>query len=46
MIVGIDFGTCFSSVAIMNGLIPVTTCVKDTTGVGIPTLFMYSRSQI
>ncbi len=45
MIVGIDFGTCFSSVAIMNGLIPVTTCVKDTTGVGIPTLFMYSRSQ-
>ena len=45
MIVGIDFGTCFSSAAIMNGLIPVTTCVKDTTGVGIPTLFMYSREQ-
>ena len=45
MIVGIDFGTCFSSAAIMNGLIPVTTCVKDTTGVGIPTLFMYSKEQ-
>ncbi len=43
MIVGIDFGTCFSSVAIMNGHIPVTTYVKDTTGVGIPSLFMFSR---
>ena len=42
MQIGIDFGTCYSSVAIMNGHIPVTTCVKDTTGVGIPSLFMYS----
>jgi len=42
MQIGIDFGTCYSSVAIMNGHTPVTTCVKDTTGVGIPSLFMYS----
>ena len=45
MIIGIDFGTCFSSAAIMNGLIPVTTYVKDTTGEGIPSLFMYSAEQ-
>lgn len=42
MQIGIDFGTCYSSVAIMNGLMPVTTCVKDTTGLGVPSLFMYS----
>lgn len=45
MIVGIDFGTCFSSAAIMKGLIPVTTYLSDTTGVGIPTVFMYSEEQ-
>ena len=45
MIVGIDFGTCFSSAAIMNGLIPVTTYVKDSTGEGIPSLFMYSSEK-
>ncbi len=45
MIIGIDFGTCFSSAAIMNGLIPVTTYVKDTTGEGIPSLFMYSAEK-
>ena len=42
MQIGIDFGTCYSSVAIMYGHTPVTTCVKDTTGVGVPSLFMYS----
>lgn len=42
MIIGIDFGTCYSSAAIMNGLIPVTNFIKDTTGMGIPSLFMYS----
>lgn len=44
MIIGIDFGTCFSSAAIMSGLIPVTNYMKrDTTGMGIPSLFMYSE---
>lgn len=42
MIVGIDFGTCFSSAAIMNGLIPVTNYASDTAE-GIPSLFMYSK---
>lgn len=45
MIIGIDFGTCFSSAAIMNGLIPVTNYLKDETGEGIPSLFMYSAEQ-
>lgn len=43
MIIGIDFGTCFSSSAIMNGLIPVTTFLKDSTGMGIPSTFMFSE---
>ncbi len=42
MIVGIDFGTCFSSAAIMSGLIPVTNYASDTNE-GIPSLFMYSE---
>lgn len=45
MIVGIDFGTCYSSAAIMNGLIPVSNIVKDSSGMGIPSLFMFSKSQ-
>ena len=45
MIIGIDFGTCYSSAAIMNGLIPVTTFIKDSTGMGIPSLFMYSEEK-
>lgn len=45
MIIGIDFRTCFSSAAIMNGLIPVTSYVKDTTGEGVPSLFMYSAEK-
>ena len=44
MIIGIDFGTCFSSVAFMNGLIPVTDYIKDPNKTGIPSLFMYSRN--
>ena len=43
MIIGIDFGTCYSSSAIMSGLIPVTTFLRDTTGMGIPSTFMYSE---
>lgn len=42
MLIGIDFGTCYTTAAIMNGLIPVTTFMRDTTGMGIPTLFRYS----
>ena len=45
MIIGIDFGTCYSSAAIMNGLIPVTTFIKDSTGMGLPSLFMYSKEK-
>ena len=45
MIIGIDFGTCYSSAAIMNGLIPVTTFLKDSTGMGVPSLFMYSQEE-
>ncbi|MBQ7761450.1 MAG: Hsp70 family protein [Clostridia bacterium] len=44
MIIGIDFGTCFSSIAIMNGLIPVTTFGSSTDARGIPTLFMFSKA--
>ncbi len=43
MIIGIDFGTCFSSVAIMNGSKPVTNYMKDPNRTGTPTLFMYSK---
>lgn len=43
MIVGIDFGTCYSTVAIMTGMLPDATYVRDSTGMGMPTLFMYSR---
>ena len=45
MIIGIDFGTCYSSAAIMSGLIPVTTFIRDTTGMGVPSLFMYSTEE-
>ena len=41
MMVGIDFGTCFSSAAIMSGSIPVTNFIKDTSGTGTPSTFMY-----
>ena len=43
MIVGIDFGTCFSCIAIMKGFNPITTYIKDTTQEGIPSRFMYSK---
>ena len=43
MFIGIDFGTCFSSVAFMNGHIPVTDYISDYNRMGVPTLFMYSK---
>lgn len=43
MIVGIDFGTCYSSIAIMKGFNPIVTYVKETTQVGIPSRFMFSK---
>lgn len=45
MLVGIDFGTCFSSAAIMSGAIPVTNFIKDASGLGIPSAFMYSEAK-
>lgn len=44
MKIGIDFGTCFSSIAFMSGLIPVTNIIEDDDRTGIPTVFMYSRN--
>ena len=49
MIIGIDFGTCFSSIAVMQGLLPmdnITDKVEQHLGsaaMGIPSLFMYSK---
>lgn len=45
IIVGIDFGTCYTSAAVMTGFLPVTTYLKDTTGMGVPSLFMYSEEE-
>ncbi|WP_400209349.1 hypothetical protein [Candidatus Methanarcanum hacksteinii] len=51
MIIGIDFGTCFSSIAVMQGLRPVDNIVDDyeqryaNTSLGIPTLFMFSDDE-
>ncbi len=40
MIVGIDFGTCYSSVAVMVGEVPFTDFIKDTTGLGVPSQYL------
>lgn len=51
MIVGVDFGTCFSSIAVMDGKIPKDNMAGDleqvlgNTALGIPSLFMYSKEQ-
>ncbi len=42
MILGIDFGTCFSAVATMFGRTPVTDFMYDPNRTGTPSLFMYS----
>lgn len=44
MMIGIDFGTCFSTAAVMSGQIPVTNLIKDNRE-GVPSLFMYSSVQ-
>ncbi len=41
MIIGIDFGTCFSSVAVMSGMVPDTSLLRDSTGYGMPSAFLY-----
>ncbi len=41
MIVGIDFGTCYSSISVMVGNKPVHDYVKDSTGLGIPSIYLY-----
>lgn len=43
MILGIDFGTCFSTVATMFGRTPVTDFMYDPNKTGTPSLFMYSQ---
>ena len=45
MILGIDFGTCFSSVSVMKGLSPVNAIVDDFNGLGIPSEFLYHDSK-
>ena len=51
MIIGIDFGTCFSSIAVMQGLRPIDNIVAEAeqtyadVSLGIPTLFMYSEQK-
>ncbi len=41
MIIGIDFGTCFSAVSVMSGMVPDTSLLRDDTGMGMPTVFLY-----
>ncbi len=41
MIIGIDFGTCFSSVSVMSGMVANTSFLRDSTGRGMPTAFIY-----
>ncbi len=41
MIVGIDFGTCYSSVAVMMSERPVTSIVKSNSELGIPSMFLH-----
>ena len=41
MILGIDFGNCFSSIAVMVGDEPVTDFLEDSTGQGFPSCFLY-----
>lgn len=45
MKIGIDFGTCFSSVAYMNGTEVKGDLLDQEHGKGIPTLFMYSKKR-
>lgn len=51
MIIGIDFGTSFSSIAVMQGRMPIdnlTDKIEEHLGsaaLGIPSLFMYSADQ-
>ena len=41
MILGIDFGTCYSSVAVMVGDEPVTSYLESSTILGVPSYFLY-----
>lgn len=42
MIIGIDFGTCFSCIAYMNSF-RAQSLIADEDRLGIPTIFMYSK---
>ena len=41
MILGIDFGTCYSSVAVMVGDEPVTSYLESSSILGVPSYFLY-----
>jgi len=45
MILGIDFGTCFSAVAYMEGTTPVASRIGMGREEGIPSQFMYSAKE-
>ena len=45
MILGIDFGNCFSSIAVMIGDEPVTDYLEDDTGQGVPSCFLYNNGR-
>lgn len=44
MLMGIDFGTCFSTVSVMVGNTPNAYFMYDPNKTGIPTEFMYSAA--
>lgn len=45
MILGIDFGTCYSSVAVMVGREPVTSYLETISELGMPSCFLYHDGQ-
>ncbi len=45
MIIGIDFGTCFSSVSVMSGMVPDNSFLRDETGMGMPTVFLFDAEK-
>ena len=45
MIIGIDFGTCFSSVAVMLGSRPIANFMDEYKNQGIPSAFMYDKTK-
>ncbi len=46
MIIGIDFGSCYSSVAVMMSDNPVTSIVKSNSELGIPSIFLHFEGKL